>query len=40
MRNRKLLALLLVVGLLLSLGAVQTAFAAERIVKLKIPGCG
>jgi hypothetical protein len=40
MRHRKLLALVLVAGLLLFFGAAQTALADERIVKLKIPGCG
>jgi hypothetical protein len=40
MKHRKLWALVLIASLLLSFGLVQSALAAERIVKLKIPGCG
>jgi hypothetical protein len=40
MRHKKLWSLVLVASLLLFFGLVQAALAAERVAKLKIPGCG
>jgi hypothetical protein len=39
MRKKWMLALVVVAGLALFLGAIQDVLAAERTMKVRIPGC-